>query len=106
MGTEQPRYQRASYGHEQVLENGRIRLLMFKRMSGWGWGEIRTPDGRHVAVLDHLGETMLRDQDIPMRLEAERHTPGVIGRRGSTLSSTSNRLWSVKSSRGRRLNNE
>ncbi|MCU0962280.1 MAG: hypothetical protein MUF48_19455 [Pirellulaceae bacterium] len=68
----QPRYQRTSYGREaEVLENEHIRLLLFKRLSGWGWGEIRTPDGTHVAVLDHLGEVMLRDQDIPMRLEAE-----------------------------------
>ena len=73
VGTEQPRYQRTSYGNEaEVLQNGQIRLLMFKRQSGWGWGEIGTADGRHVAVLDHLGEIMLRDQDIPMRLEAER----------------------------------
>ena len=71
--TPQPRYQRTSYGHEaETLENEHIRLLMFKRLSGWGWGEIRTPTGTHVAVLDHLGEVMLRDQDIPMRLEAEK----------------------------------
>ena len=63
---------RTSYAHEsEVLNNGRIQLLLFKRLSGWGWGEIRTSRGVHVAVLDHLGEVMLRDQDIPMRLEAE-----------------------------------
>ena len=70
--SQQPRYRRTSYGHEaESLENAHMRLLMFKRLSGWGWGEIRTPAGTHLAVLDHLGEVMLRDQDIPMRLEAE-----------------------------------
>ena len=68
----QPRYRRTSFGNAaETLENEHLRLLMFKRLSGWGWGEIRTPTDTHVAVLDHLGEVMLRDQDIPMRLEAE-----------------------------------
>lgn len=69
---EQPLYRRTSYaGESTVLDNGHMCLLLFKRLGGWGWGEIRTAQGRHVAVLDHLGEIMLRDQDIPMRLEAE-----------------------------------
>jgi hypothetical protein len=42
-----------------------------KRATGWGWGEIFTPDGRCMAILDHLGELLLRDQEIPMRLEAD-----------------------------------
>ena len=44
---------------------------MFKRIGGWGWGEVSTPTGKLMGVLDHLGEIMLRDQDIPMRFEAE-----------------------------------
>ncbi len=67
-----PRYQRTSYAGESVaLDNGHLRLVMFKRLGGWGWGEIYTPEGKLMAVLDHLGEVMLRDQDIPMRLEAD-----------------------------------
>ncbi len=67
-----PRYQRTSYAHEsELLSNSQIQLVMFKRLSGWGWAEIHTAEGKMMAVLDHLGEVMLRDQDIPMRLEAE-----------------------------------
>ncbi len=66
----QPRYKHASYGNESLrIDNGHIRLDLFKRIGGWGWGEIYTPQGKLMAVLDHLGEIMLRDQDIPMRLE-------------------------------------
>ncbi len=65
-----PKYMRASFtGDSVVLENDHVKLAIFKRIGGWGWGEIYTPDGKLMAVLDHLGEVMLRDQDIPMRLE-------------------------------------
>ena len=68
-------YKNASYGGESVtLDNGLIRLDMHKRICGWGWGEIYTPDGKLMAVLDHLGEMLMRDQEIPMRLEAEGYT--------------------------------
>lgn len=66
-----PLYRRASFsGDTLVLENPFIRFEMHKRLTGWGWGEIFTPDGRCMAVLEHLGEVLLRDQEIPMRLEA------------------------------------
>ena len=69
-----PLYRRASTtGDSLVLENGSIRLVLYKRMCGWGFGEIYTPEGRLMAVLDHFGELMLRDQEIPMRLEAEEY---------------------------------
>lgn len=68
----QPRFRHGAYGHESIeLDNGYIRLIMFKRLNGWAWGEIYTPSGTFMAVLEHLGEVMLRDQDIPMRLEAD-----------------------------------
>lgn len=68
----QPRFKHGAYGHEWIeLSNGHIRLIMFKRLSGWGWGEIFTPSGTCMAVLEHLGEVMIRDQDIPVRLEAD-----------------------------------
>ena len=79
-----PRYQHASYGGQSVtLENKHLRLDVHKRLTGWGWGEIFTPAGRFMAVLDHLGELLLRDQEIPMRLEAEevQHTTGDFGER-------------------------
>ena len=43
----QPRYTRTSFAHEsEVLKNGCIQLSLFKRLSGWGWGEIRTSPGK------------------------------------------------------------
>ena len=68
----QPRFKHGAYGHESIeLSNGHIQLIMFKRLNGWGWGELYTPSGTFMAVLEHLGEVMVRDQDIPMRLEAD-----------------------------------
>jgi hypothetical protein len=67
-----PQYKRTNYSNQSVLlQNNQIQLQMFRRIGGWGWGEISTGDGKLMAVLDHLGEIMLRDQDIPMRFEAE-----------------------------------
>jgi hypothetical protein len=66
------RYVRTSYANESVeLKNDKIQLQLFKRLNGWGWGEIYTGSGKFMAVLEHLGEIMLRDQDIPMQLVAE-----------------------------------
>src|SRR5512133_1812722 len=66
-----PQYKRTNYANQSILlKNDRIQLQMFRRIGGWGWGEISTPSGKFMAVLDHLGEIMLRDQDIPMRFEA------------------------------------
>ncbi len=65
-----PTYKHATYAGETiVLENKALRLEMHKRVTGWGWGEIYTPQGKCMCVLDHLGELMLRDQEIP-------HAPG------------------------------
>ena len=67
-----PRFRHGAYGDEYVeLTNDHIRLILFKRLNGWAWGELYTPSGKLMAVLEHLGEVMLRDQDIPMRLEAD-----------------------------------
>jgi hypothetical protein len=66
-----PQYKRTNYANQSILlKNEEIQLQMFRRIGGWGWGEISTPSGKFMAVLDHLGEIMLRDQDIPMRFEA------------------------------------
>lgn len=68
----QPRFKHGAYGLESIeLSNGHIQLIMFKRLNGWAWGEIYSPSGKFMAVLEHLGEVMLRDQDIPVRLEAD-----------------------------------
>ncbi len=70
-----PRYRKASYSGEfAVQENGRIRLVWFKRLSGWGFCEIYTAEGKLMGVLDFLGEVLVRDQEIPMRIEAEEYT--------------------------------
>ena len=67
-----PTYRHASYAGETVtLENEFIRLEVHKRLTGWGWGEIYTPSGKFMAVLEHFGEIMIQDQEIPMRLEAQ-----------------------------------
>ena len=67
-----PVYKRTSYAKESIeLKNDFLQFRMFKRIDGWGWGEIYTPSGMFIAVIDHLGEVMLRDQDIPMRLVAD-----------------------------------
>ncbi|MEN8203667.1 MAG: hypothetical protein ABFS28_13810 [Bacteroidota bacterium] len=80
MGTEallaqeplQPVYQRAAYGKEYItLQNESIRINLFKRVDGWGWGELYTSEGKYLGILEHLGEIMLRDQDIPVRCVAD-----------------------------------
>lgn len=67
-----PLYKRTSYdGEYLVLENDSIRFVLYKRLCGWGFGELYNKEGKLLAVLDHFGELLLRDQEIPMRLEAE-----------------------------------
>lgn len=62
-----PGYKKASYAKEFIeLKNNLIAFKMFRRIGGWGWGEIYDSSGKFIAVLDHLGEILLRDQDIPM----------------------------------------
>jgi len=64
-----PNYKRAAYADEQVsLENDHLRINMFKRVGGWGWGEIHTASGEYLGILEHLGEIMLRDQDTLYRM--------------------------------------
>ena len=66
-----PQYKRAIYANETAtLQNKYIRLDVHRRNSGWGWGEVYSPSGKLMCVFEHLGEIMIRDQDIPMRLEA------------------------------------
>ncbi len=68
----QPVFKHGAYARQSVeLSNSAIRLIFFRRLNGWAWGEVYTPSGKCMAVLEHLGEIMLRDQDIPMRLEAD-----------------------------------
>lgn len=64
-------YKGAAYAGESVsLKNERMEFILHKRLSGWGFGEIRTADGRRMGILEHLGELLVRDQELPMRLEA------------------------------------
>ena len=80
-----PNYKRTNYANQSVLlKNDQIQLQLFRRIGGWGWGEISTPSGKLMAVLDHLGEIMLRDQDIPMRFEAE-NVERKTGEQGESL---------------------
>ncbi len=80
-----PKYKRAAYAHESTqLKNDHIQLNVFKRVDGWGWGEIYTSSGKFMAVLEHLGEIMLRDQDIPIRFVAESYER-VVNEEGESL---------------------
>lgn len=67
----QPEYKTTSYtGESLALENEFITFNFYKRIKGWGWGEILTSNGKLMAVLEHFGEIKLRDQDIPVRFVA------------------------------------
>ena len=95
-----PVYQHASYGGETVtLQNDHLRVKVHKRLTGWGWAELFTPQGKCMGVLEHLGELMLRDQEIPMRLEAETHTSTLKITRVKRSLSTSSPLSSKTSSK-------
>ncbi|MCL6567272.1 MAG: hypothetical protein K6U09_12740, partial [Acidobacteriia bacterium] len=68
-----PRYADATYGGESfTLQNRSMRLEVHKRLTGWAWAEIFDPEGRLVAVLDHLGEVDLvgTGRLVPLRAEA------------------------------------
>jgi hypothetical protein len=68
-----PRYADATYGGESfTLQNRSMRLEVHKRLTGWAWAEIFDPEGRLVAVLDHLGEADLvgTGRLVPLRAEA------------------------------------
>ncbi len=70
-----PYLKQASYAGEWLsLKNDFIEFDFYKRINGWGWGEVVTPSGKMMGVLEHLGEIMLRDQDIPMRFVSDSHT--------------------------------
>ncbi|MEM8765346.1 MAG: hypothetical protein AAGD88_16115, partial [Bacteroidota bacterium] len=70
-----PSFKRTSYAGESVtLENDYIRFDFYKRVLGWGWGEVMTSSGKVMAVLEHLGEIKLQDQDIPVRFVAESYS--------------------------------
>ncbi len=78
-------YKRTNSSNQSVeLKNEFIRLKMFRRIGGWGWGEVYTGNGKFMAVLDHLGEVKLRDQDIPLRLESD-DVELISGPEGETL---------------------
>lgn len=67
-------YKRASCtGESLTLENSKVKLVLYRRLCGWGFGELYSPEGKLLAVLDHFGELLLRDMEIPMRLEAKEY---------------------------------
>lgn len=71
-----PRYHDAVFGGASVsLENRFLRFEMYKRLTGWGWGELYVPGpsgklDRFFAVLEHLAEVDLEGLPHPLRLEA------------------------------------
>ncbi|MFC4219480.1 hypothetical protein [Flagellimonas marina] len=75
VGQNNPNNKRTSYSGETFsMENEYIKLNFYKRVLGWGWGEVLTPSGKMMAVLEHLGEIKLQDQDIPVRFVAETYS--------------------------------
>lgn len=79
-----PNFKRTSYsGESVVLENDHITLNFYQRYLGWGWGEIVTPEGKMMGVLEHFGELMLHDQDIPVRFVADSFTKNSDGKEES-----------------------
>ena len=47
-----PLFKQSSYVNESVtLENPYITMNFFKRIKGWGWGEIHTPEGKLMAAI-------------------------------------------------------
>lgn len=80
-----PKFKQSSYAGETVsLSNEMISINYYKRIMGWGWGEISTSDQKMMAVLEHFGEIKLIDQDIPMRLVSESYTKS-SGPQGKSL---------------------
>lgn len=59
------------HGDSVTLKNGLMEVVLYKRLSGWGFAELFDARGRLMGVLEHLGELLVRDQELPMRLEAQ-----------------------------------
>jgi hypothetical protein len=57
-------------GEEITIRNESMRITFRKRLTGWGWAELFDASGAFVGVMEHLGEIKIRDQEMPMRLEA------------------------------------
>ena len=61
-GSLTPHFKQSSYVNESVtLENKYVTMNFFKRIKGWGWGEILTPEGKLMAVMGmgiRQGETI------------------------------------------------
>ncbi len=77
MDVSEPRHCDALWsGESVVLENPHLRLVLYRRQGGWGWGELYGPaaDGkqrRYLGILEHLGEADVVGHVHPLRLEAE-----------------------------------
>ncbi len=85
IGQDPPHYRRADYVNESVgLNNEHITVNVHKRSEGWGWAEVFTSSGKLMAVMEHLGEIMFRDQDIPARFAASAYTK-IAGDDGESL---------------------
>jgi hypothetical protein len=70
-----PNFKRTSFSGESVsLENNFIKINFYKRIKGWGWGEVIAPSGKMMAVIEHMGEIKLQDQDIPVRFVSESYS--------------------------------
>lgn len=72
-----PRYRDAAYGGESVvLGNEYIQLVIYKRVNGWGWGELYAPDDngkmiKYLGLMDYLAEVDIVGHLYPLRLDAD-----------------------------------
>ena len=77
MDVPEPKHRDALWNGESfALENSRLRLVLYRRQGGWGWGELYGPeenDGgrRFLGVMEHLGEADVVGHVHPLRLEAD-----------------------------------
>lgn len=72
-----PRHRDAAYAGESfVLENDHLRLVLYKRLGGWGWGELYGPAGegterQYLGIMEHLAEVDVVGHIHALRLEAD-----------------------------------
>jgi len=72
-----PVFRDAAYGGESiVLGNDNLKLVIHKRINGWGWGELYVPDeqgkmNKLMAILEYFGEVDVVGHHYPLRLDAD-----------------------------------
>ncbi len=72
-----PVFKDAAYGGESVvLGNKNLKIVFHRRINGWGWGELYTPDSQGkinklMGILEYFGEVDVVGHHYPLRLDGE-----------------------------------